>query len=299
MSPSGRWQRVANPRPVRGTWVRIPPSPPFLLLYDSSMEISGIDNGMAVESAGRRIKDKMISVLGELSDFQKKIIELLPDDLEQKCSQMLVEKKDYQKRYGFSDEYTVDDKRQVAAWLFEMVTGEELGLLGKKETVLGKQLRDVLYDPKKYFGGGVYPARNPDLAMVDEKTGEINGWVECKLGKLDVRSLRQLASNGFEQAFRDEVRSLKRAGSKYLESVGLGEIGSNLSVLSMANEVERWLFIPRIDESEKGNTAIDGEVVEAMGGVSEIKKILSRYKIKHSVFGKKEIYKMASCLVSG
>ncbi len=44
VSPSGRWQRVANPRPVRGTWVQIPPPPP---VYFSSVE-RRLEKGLAV-----------------------------------------------------------------------------------------------------------------------------------------------------------------------------------------------------------------------------------------------------------
>lgn len=245
-----------------------------------------------------------------LTEAQKKVLNRLPSNLADFCKNVEKERFSYEKRYNLGTSETEDPElhelrrtKRIASKVFEFIVNAEFAEEGKEETPLGSELRDVICDPKKYFGdtlGNLQPARNPDLALVDEETGVISGWVECKLGVLDERSLRQLSS--FEESFRTTLEWLKSPNVtnviKKLTDHKLPKIEENIVNLSMSPKPKKWLVIPRKDAKDMHDSAVEPGAIEAIGGMNEFKRILAQYKIKQSVFSKKEIYDMVTFLLN-
>ena len=255
------------------------------------------------------IKASFEKMFPNLTEAQKKILSRLPPNLYDFCKNIEEEQFSYERRYDLDTSETKDSElhelrrtKLVAGKFFELIVKAEFEEEGKEETPLGSELRDVIHDPKEYFGdelGTLYPARNPDLALVDETTGTITGWVECKLGVLDTHSIKQLSAKGFENSFRNSLVWLKSSHVKkvMIDKGILPNILNHLDNLSIAPKPKKWLVISRKDEKDEKDSAIVPGTIEAIGGLDEFKRILRQYTIKQSLFSKEEIYKLVEILL--
>jgi hypothetical protein len=84
------------------------------------------------------------------------------------------------------------------------------------------------------------------MAIIDEETGEIRGWVECKTSPhLNDRAVSQLEPQGFQRSFSIALRILTGISDEDLKNCGLNALAEIKQKLGFAQNLSLILAVPR------------------------------------------------------
>lgn len=183
-------------------------------------------------------------------------------------------------------------KRVGVGELFEYLVRGDTAICNKAETDLAQTLRQFMANPKRYelpsFLMLSYHFRNPDLAWVDDQ-GNIQGWVECKAGHLDPRSVKQLSESGLARSFSDALNYLSKISRKTLENCGLGIISRNKDRLRLSPNLSLTLAVPFGRTFDQDTAGVFSQEIPEAERPKIAAAIAHSYKIKESPFSKEEL----------
>lgn len=275
-------------------------------MEESSIEVNESNLGPATEHVRNDLWSLLEGMKGrygvtdERKSKQRAILDHLPPDFWIDFRGHLLAVKYEDEIYGRETQGDEQELFRVAKGkLFEELVRNEQEKSFGKETQMAVHLRRLMSLPKRYnLQGLVKSVRNPDLARINEK-GEIVGWVECKTGALDWRSLVQLKESGFQKGFSHILEVIKSINDDVLLSHGLSVFSQgNKERLHLSKTLKRLLVVPWGNYQPEKEEFLPTKKL----GREKRKKLLDiislNYQVDQSPFSSKELDVLTQYLVN-